>query len=265
MRLEVSGLALRAAAVVGLAVSLAGCGLDKKEIPALVGPAELGLSFQLDARPDVVTADGFSTVSLQATVRNQLGQPAPGVAMFFAIANGEGVQADIGTLNTNTAVTNSVGVAQVIYTTPARTDATTNRWVEVQARPIGGDASGVIYRTVRVELRSAEPRLFPQDPRNCNVSTPTPGQGGCPFCSFVVEGPFGKQFLFQSTSFDSPDATGRVGYIVRYEWDFGDGSQGEDKIDVSHVYQFSGTYLVTHRVTDDNGAQATTSRTVVVP
>lgn len=37
-----------------------------------------------------------------------------------------------------------------------------NTSVLVAARPIGTDADGQIYRTVRIELRSAEPRLFPQ-------------------------------------------------------------------------------------------------------
>lgn len=264
MRLGVSAISLRAAAVVGLALGLAGCGLDDAKVPELSGPAELGLSFFLDARPDVVTADGYSTVSLQATLRNQNGQPAGGVGVFFAIADATGTFADIGRLNSTTAVTGSNGVAQVIYTSPPRTDQTAHGSVLVTARPIGGDANGQVYRTVRIELRSAEPRLFPPNPANC-IQSPTPGQGGCPVASFVVEGPFGRQFLFQSTSTDSPDATGRVGRIVRYFWDFGDGSQGEDKPDVQYTYALSGQYVVTHVVTDDNGAQATATAVVSVP
>ncbi len=177
MRLGVSAITLRAAAVVGLAVGLAGCGLDDAKVPELSGPAELGLSFFLDARPDVVTANGYSTVSLQATLRNQNGQPAGRCSS--AIADATGTFADIGRLNSTTAVTGSNGVAQVIYTSPPRTDQTAHGSVLVTARPIGGDANGQVYRTVRIELRSAEPRLFPPNPANC-IQSPNsrPRRGG---------------------------------------------------------------------------------------
>ncbi len=52
---------------------------------------------------------------------------------------------------------------------------------------------------------------------------------------------------------------------MRYFWDFGDGSQGEDKPDVQYTYALSGQYVVTHVVTDDNGAQATATAVVSVP
>ncbi len=251
MRLGVSAITLRAAAVVGLAVGLAGCGLDDAKVPELSGPAELGLSFFLDARPDVVTANGYNTVSLQATVRNQNGQPASGVAVFFAITDGSGNFADIGRLNTNTAVSGSNGVAQVIYTTPPRTDQTANTSVMIAARPIGGDANGQIYRTVRIELRSAEPRLFPQIPGN-----------GAPNCNFVMEPAtgvvrLGQDLLAQSTSSDED------GTIVRYEWDMGDGSQ-EDKPDIVYRYGLPGSYTLTHVVTDNGGLQAACTATITV-
>ena len=49
------------------------------------------------------------------------------------------------------------------------------------------------------------------------------------------------------------------GYIVRYEWYFGDGtssSGAEGHIDVQKGYPNAGTYTVTHIVTDNVGAQA---------
>ena len=251
MRPYVSGFALRTAALVGLAVGLAGCGLDKKEIPGLAGPAELGLSFQLDARPDVVTANGYNTVSLQATLRNQVGQPAPGVGVFFEITDGNGNVADIGRLNNNVAVSGSNGVAQAIYTTPPRTDATGNTTILIRARPIGGDANGQVYRSVRIELRSAEPRLFPQIPGN-----------NAPFCNFVMEPAtglvrLGQDLLAQSTSSDQD------GTLVRYEWDFGDGTV-DDKPDVVHRYGLPGEYSLVHVVTDNGGLQSACAAAILV-
>lgn len=258
----------RAAALAGVLALVtvgAACNLDKKEIPPLSGPAELGQSVQLTASPDVITADGVSTSSVQVLMRGPNGQPSSGVGVFFALADGSGTFGDIGTLSSSTATTGSNGIAQVIYKSPPRTDATANRTIFIEARPIAGDANGQLYRRVRLELRSAEPRLFPPNALNCSRLPPVAGQDGCPRAAFVVEGPFGRQFLFQSTSSDSADTSGRVGEIVRYFWDFGDGSQGEDKPDVSHGYALSGSYTVTHIVTDDNGAQATAVAVVTVP
>src|SRR5438128_1784825 len=83
----------------------------------------------------------------------------------------------------------------------------------------GSDAQSALYRTVAIELRSAEARLFPQG----GTTTPT--------CSFVVQVtgkstcttttsctiPINTSVLFQSTAF----STG--GTIIRYFWSFGNG------------------------------------------
>jgi bacillopeptidase F len=70
--------------------------------------------------------------------------------------------------------------------------------------------------------------------------------------------PTGFQILFQSTSSDTPP-----GRIVRYEWDFGDGT-GDLKPDVNHSYGIAGTYSVFHTVTDNNGAIDTCSRAFTI-
>ena len=54
--------------------------------------------------------------------------------------------------------------------------------------------------------------------------------------------------LFQSTSSDTD------GTIVRYEWDFGNGTRS-DHSDVNASYRLAGSYTVTHVVTDDDGGQ----------
>lgn len=240
-----------AIAALCLLVGHAGCNLDKVSVPELSGPSELGLSVKLDAYPDLLVADGFSTAAIQATVRNQNGQFVSGRQIFFTIASAEGIFADIGTLSSTTAFTGNNGIAQVIYKAPPRTDATANQTVLVVARPVTSDANGAIYREVRIELRSAEPILFPQNPNN------TP-----PTCSFTWEpsiGPFGgaykvnSQILFQSTASD-PDPGDT---IIRYEWDFGDGTRPEDrdKPQANHAFGLPGTYTVSHVCTDRFGAR----------
>jgi PKD repeat protein len=243
----------RFAAGIGLCLLLAhaGCSTDKVTIPGLNGPSELGLSLRLDATPDVLTADGSSTSAVQATVRDQNGNPKPGVTIFFAVTDSTGTFADIGGLNHPTAVSGPDGTAQVVYTSPFRTDFTGNGTVLVVARPVGSDANGQVYRNVAIELHSAEGRLFP--PRSGN-SPPT--------CAIVVQAPFGflidQSILFQTQASDSD------GFIVRYFWTFGDSSNPSDKPDVEHHYSTHGTYSVSQTVTDNNGAQTTCSKSIKI-
>lgn len=232
-----------AAAVVGVCLLFvaSGCGLTDPEIPGLSGPSELGISLKLTVNPDVISADGFSTALVQAEVKGPDGQPLANVDVFFALADESGNFADLGSLSGNRAVTNGSGIAQVVYTAPPRTDATANQTMLILARPVSNDANARVYRQVRLELRSPEPRLFPQVPGNA-----------APTCSFIVENVdgfrVGRDILFQSTSSDSD------GTIVRYFWDFGDGGR-DDKPDVNHAYGFAGAFTVTHTVTDDDGGQ----------
>jgi len=249
------------AAGVGLLVFYTGCGLDKVEIPDLEGPSELGLSLRLTVTPDVVTADGFSTAFVQAEVHDENGRPLGNRDIFFAIADESGRFADIGTLfdlagnrlGATEAIirTNGQGLAQLIYRTPPRTDATANQTILVGARPVGTDANGAVYRSVRLELRSAEPRLFPQVPGNV-----------APTCTFIVEAPdgfrAGRSILFQTTASDID------GTIVRYEWFFGDGTNVDYHPDTNHVFRFPGTYTVTHKCTDDDGGQGAFAATITV-
>jgi hypothetical protein len=251
----------RCASALSLALALGlgglGCGLDDVEIPELDGPSELGLSVKLTVSPDIITADGFSTALITITMRDQNGGPVAGRDVFLSISDEDGRTADIGEFRSSngpgtgiTVRTNSQGLAQAVYEAPARTDATAHQTVLISARPIGTDYAGAVYRTVRLELRSAEPRLFPQNPNN-----------QLPECMFAVQTPSGFRtnvsILFQSTSFD-PDGT-----IVRYEWDFGNGTRS-DHSDVNASYRSAGTYTVTHRVTDDDGGQDACGATVTI-
>jgi PKD repeat protein len=238
--------------------------MDDKKVPELSGPSERGTSLEIKANPDVLTADGFSTSLIEVHVFDQNGQAAPGRTILLAIANAGGDFVDLGSLYSPTGsllraaeatiVSNGDGIATAVYTAPPRTDFTADGSVTVQARPVGTDFNGATYLYVRIELKSAEPRLFP----------------GSVACGFVVEAPdravnctdatnctvkVGAQVLFQSTS-----------SAVRFAWFWGDGSSPGDHPNENHVFRTAGAFTVTHIVTDAvGGQQACQANITVVP
>ncbi len=271
-RRVMSGWGSRCAAA-AVALSLTGCGLDKVTIPdEFEGPAELGIALRLEASPDVVTADGFSSSAIRATVRDQNGQPLSGRAVVFKITDANGRNADIGELTTTdgrriraaeaTATSGSDGVARVTYYSPVRSDVTADTSVLVSARPVGTDANAAQERVVRIELRSAEPRLFPQIPGNaaptCNFRVEVVSGGSTCTSATACTIRRGSQTLFQSTASDSD------GTIVRYEWFFGDDNSKQDKPDVNHVFNTVGTWNVYHIVTDNGGSAAACQASITV-
>lgn len=252
------------ATLLACALAFQGCSLDKVQTPtSLVGPSELGISLEMLALPDVVLADGIQTSTIRAVVRDQNGKTVAGKAILFWIADESGNTAEIGTLTSATGArvfgatsiaSNSAGIAQVIYTTPERRDFTADARIAIFARPVGTDANGRSATSVRLDLRSAEPRRFPQT------------GAGIPTCSFIraPNNPIEKEgtvLRFTSTSFVAG------GYIVRYEWYFGDGTSSDGSegiIDVQHPYAFAGTYTATHVVTSNTGGQAFCSTTIAI-
>ncbi len=74
-----------------------------------------------------------------------------------------------------------------------------------------------------------------------------------------------KAELGEAVSFDATSTTDPDDDMVdlEFEWDYGDGSNGLGST-VSHVYDEPGTYTVTLKVTDDDGANSSFSFDVVV-
>jgi len=60
-----------------------------------------------------------------------------------------------------------------------------------------------------------------------------------------------------SDSFDTEDGT------LTYTWKFGDGGSAEGQV-VSHTFESAGQYVVQLTVTDDQGAKATATTTIIV-
>ena len=68
----------------------------------------------------------------------------------------------------------------------------------------------------------------------------------------------GEEIIFDGNGSSDPD-----GFIVSYEWHFGDGAIGSGDI-TTHCYNTGGTYEVTLTVSDDDGAVVTDTMIVTV-
>ena len=68
-----------------------------------------------------------------------------------------------------------------------------------------------------------------------------------------------EPMIGETVTFNASDSYCIVGNIIKYKWDFGDGSSGEGII-VNHTYKYAGKYTVKLTVTDEKGSKDTCSK-----
>ena len=68
-----------------------------------------------------------------------------------------------------------------------------------------------------------------------------------------------EPMIGETVTFNASDSYCIVGNIIKYKWDFGDGSSGEGII-VNHTYKYAGKYTVKLTVTDEKGLKDTCSK-----
>lgn len=78
---------------------------------------------------------------------------------------------------------------------------------------------------------------------------------GLPSCSGILVG--------QTLALDAGYSRAADGNLIRYEWDFGDGSTTSG-IEVTHIYTSAGRYALTLTVTDDSGGKSMASGLIYV-
>lgn len=98
--------------------------------------------------------------------------------------------------------------------------------------------------------------------QNCQVGFETEAAATAPNPPAKPQAAFtwrADQFVSLQVDFD---ATASQGSLLRYSWDFGDGSPAGDGPTPTHIYAQSGTYTVTLLVTDSANQQSTAQQPV---
>src|SRR5882672_1753267 len=205
--------ALLSAALVLGTVALAGCTVHQTAAPGLSGPSGLALTIQVTASPDSISQDGGSQSSIQVTATGPDGKPKTGLPLRIDMFVG-GVGQDYGTLSGRTIVTNSSGVASVVYTAPPSPTAGifgVCKGLPGNCVDIVATASGSGFETAAPE--SVTIRLVP-----LGVIQPPAGAPTAAFTFSPQPAAANAPVLFDASA--SQIGTG-ASQIVSYSWTFG--------------------------------------------
>jgi PKD repeat protein len=247
--------AIRRAAVAVALIATVGCTVHSTETPAVSGPSTFATSFTVNAIPDALSQDGGSQSSIKILVIGPDGKGLSAVPLRVDMSL-NGVAQDFGTLSARTIVTNTDGVATVVYTAPpappnglfgtcANLPGTC---VEIVATPTGTNFQTSVSQSVTIRLVPTGTILPP---------------AGSPTAAFTVS-PTPVQFNVPAT-FDASSSRAGTGasQITAYNWTFGDATQGTGRT-VTHTFTAVQSFSVTLTVTNDRGLSATTTVPVVV-
>lgn len=235
--------------VLATALASSACGVEPATMPSPFGPAELALSLELAASPDVISQDGVSTSRVNIVARGPSGQPVSALALRVDVmvpTDAGMVVADFGSLSDRWPTTGADGRVAVVYRAPPHppVTATSDVMVTIRATPIGANYASTVPRVVNVQL--VRPGVIRPPTRmvpRFTHSPTTPREHDAIF--------------FDASSSQDPD-----GQIASYFWQFGDGDIGAGR-QTSHSYELAGNYGVTLTVTDSYGTSVTTAVTTI--
>lgn len=258
------------AALLLTAVALAGCTVHQTTAPALSGPSDLALSLRVTASPDSISQDGGSQSSIQVTAIGPDGKPKAALTlrmdMFAMDASGRFVGQDHGSLSARTLVTNSNGVATVVYTAPpsplgglfGTCNGLPGDCVQIGATPLGLGFDTAIDERVTIRLVPPGVILGP-------ASSPTAQ------FTFAPSTPAANAPVAFDASASCPGAGGGTtggcapsnNVLTGFSWNFGDGQTGSGQ-PATHTFASAATYNVTLTVTNDRGLTHQTTKPVTV-
>ena len=232
---------------------------SKPEIPKATGPSELGLSLQVIAAPDVLTADGLSTSQIVVTARGPNSEPKSGVPLRADILV-NGAVVDYGTLSAKSASTGGDGRATFVYTAPPgglSGNADLRNIVQVAVTPLSGDYANAVERAVSIRLVPLGTVVFPGQPI-ANFSW-RPAE---PFANdeVTLDAGLSKDCPLNASApvdcFDSPTLT--------YEWNLDDRGIILTGRVIRHQFPRSGDYFVKLTVTNGLGNRVAVTKQIDV-
>lgn len=235
------------AGVLAAMTAMSGCTMKKQDAPPLAGPSEFGVSLAMTATPDTITQDGASQSVINIIARDSHSQPIANLQLRLGMAvNGVSVS-DFGRLSTQNLVTGSDGRATAVYTAPPAPPDLNDPEpiVSFVVTPVGTNFDNQWSRFVSIRLVRPGVAQIP----------------GAPFAefSYTPANPRPGTLIHFDAQFSSDPG----GFIVSYEWDWGDGEQ-ETGITQNHDFTAAGSYPVTLTVTDNSGLRASRTRTITV-
>jgi PKD repeat protein len=245
-----------AGALTVFAVLAAACTMHKAETPALSGPSELSLSLSVLAIPDTISQDGGSQSSIKVTALGPNGRPVAALPLRID-TRVNGVPQDFGTLSARTVVTNSDGVATVVFTAPpspasgifGQCGSLVGTCVEVVAT-----ATGTAFEASRSQ--SVQIRLVPPGVILPPAATPAP----C-FTISPTAPTANTSIQFTAGTLVNNVCGAAAADIVSFQWTFGDGTTGSGRT-LNHTYTVANTFNVTLTETSDRGLSATVTQQV---
>ena len=233
--------------LVGAALLVAGCTVEKQEVPALGGPSELSTAISVSVTPDVLSQDGASQSLVTITARDANGQPLRSLSLRAEIAV-NGILSDFGTLSARNVVTDANGRATFIYTAPAPPAVAVDSGtvVQIQVIPSGNDFGNATPRFASIRLVPPGVIGAPNDLVAIFTSTPN-----APTEDATV--------LFDASNSvpANPSTT-----IVSYEWNFGDGDTASGR-QVTHQFD-PGSHTVRLTIRDATNRTGTSSAVINV-
>jgi PKD repeat protein len=242
-------------------LALTACTVHKTEAPSITGPSDLALSTRLEANPDTIGQDGGSQSSIRVFANGPDGKPLAGVTFRVDMAV-DGVATDLfGALSARSIVSDSNGVARVIYTAPAA-DPTGNTGTCSNGLP--GTCVTIIATPTATGFGTVQPqsvtiRLVPLGVIRPPAATPAP-------CMTLSQAAPSVNLSVQFTA-GTRDAGGACSAatsdIVGFGWAFGDGGTASGRV-VTHSFASPGAFVVTLTETSDRGVAASVTQTVNV-
>lgn len=226
--------------ILPLALLPVACGLDVPTLPAgPTGPSGTANAVTLTATPSQLPRDGVSRAIVTVSARDVAGAPLSGQRVIVTAT-----PTDAG-LSAAEVTTDATGTATLTVTAPPEDSSAST--ISVAAQPVGGFSDSSWPRTVVITLIGDT--TSPLDPPTVDSVSASPDDP-------VVDQP--AVFMAEASA-----ASGHR--IVRYVWNFGDGTTAmSTQPHVVKTYTIPGSYTVLLTVTDDVGGTASATLGVQV-